>query len=155
MNEAENRLNVHYPEKVHTALAMHIYGMSKKMADSKYEEPQLNQLRKNHPGAFVYALESIPLLEKALEREITINEAGYLTLFFSYNEIEEQLEEKKPAVIVISHGESTASSMLNVAQQLLGTQDGWAIDMPLNQQPEQIYLNLKKLCSTIDTSRAF
>ena len=152
LNEAENRLNVLYPEKVHTALAMHIYGMSKKMADSKYEEPQLNELRKNHPGAFVYALESIPLLEKVVEREITINEAGYLTLFFSYNEMEEELEEKKAAVIVISHGESTASSMLNVAQQLLGTQDGWAIDMPLNLQPEHVYLNLKKLCSTIDIS---
>ena len=153
LDEAENRLNVHYPEKVHTALAMHIYGMSKKMADSKYEEHQLNQLRKNHPEAFVYALESIPLLEKELERQIMINEQGYLTLFFSYNELEGELEESKAAVIVVAHGESTASSMLNVAQQLLGTQDGWALDMPLNQQPEQIYLNLKKLCSTIDTRK--
>lgn len=154
LDYASEKLGVNYPEQVYSALAMHIHGMTKRFPSQKYEQDdRLNELRKNHPDAFVVALESIPMLEKTLSREISIKEAGYLTLFFSYHELKHQLKQQKAAVVVICHGASTASSMLQTAQQLLGIPDGWAIDMPLDHSPELVYQKLKELSCKIDTSK--
>lgn len=45
---------------------------------------------------------------------------------------------KKIGVIVLAHGESTASSIANVANSLLGTNHCQAIDMPLDVKVEEI-----------------
>ncbi|MFD1362114.1 sigma 54-interacting transcriptional regulator [Lentibacillus salinarum] len=52
--------------------------------------------------------------------------------------------EQELAVILVTHGESTASSMAEVTNYLLGNNVIHAVDMPLNQSAEETYERVKQ-----------
>ena len=150
---AEAKLSIKYPQKVHVALAMHVNGMIQRLK-LKYYEPNLhlNEMRKNHPDAFFTALECINVMEKRLDIEIPLDEAGYLTLFLISTK-ENRTMTKKVAIVIMAHGESTASSMLETAQHLLGVTHGSSLDIPLHQTPEQAYSRLRELTDSLETAK--
>lgn len=65
----------------------------------------------------------------------------------------EQLPQNNVGVIVLMHGNSTASSILSAAQELLGTTSGVAMDMPLDTVVNQMYQKL--LNDVIDNKSQF
>lgn len=154
LSKAAKSLGKKYPPKVYTGLAMHIDAMMKRLKANGAESPyNLNELRKNYPRAFLVATESITLIEQTLNIEVPIEEIGYLTLFYAYDELDRNWEKGAVAVIVMTHGTSTASSMLDVAQNLLDITDGWAIDVPLAMDPEVAFEQLKELAVKVETGR--
>ena len=56
---------------------------------------------------------------------------------------EERTPENNVGVFVLMHGDSTASSMLKTAQELLGTSIGTAMNMPLTMEVQTMYEQLR------------
>jgi len=75
------------------------------------------------------------LLEEELGIQVPKQEIGYFTMFLCA--MDEEAIYPKVAVIVMAHGESTASSMAEVANKLLKTRHCHAIDMPLDVPAEE------------------
>ncbi len=70
----------------------------------------------------------------------------FLTLNIAYYNC--KLQFRDTTGIIISHGYSTASSIADTANKMLGTPMYYAMDMPLDMQPDEIVFRLKKHITT-------
>ncbi len=68
--------------------------------------------------------------------EIPNDEKGFITILLANNKLERK-ERDKIGILVIAHGDSTASSMANVCNRLLNSNYVKAIDMPLEESVEK------------------
>ncbi|WP_238883619.1 sigma 54-interacting transcriptional regulator [Clostridium sp. YIM B02551] len=95
--------------------------------------PQLFYIRTKHRLEFETALEIIKVIEDKLDFTLPIDEAGYITLFLVREDKGIKIPEKRVGVLVICHGDSTATSMVKVANKLLGEKYAIGIDLPLDK----------------------
>lgn len=95
--------------------------------------PQLFYIRIKHRFEFETALEIIKIIEEKLDFTLPIDEAGYITLFLAREEKSIKVLENRVGVIVICHGDSTATSMAKVANELLGERYALGLDLPLDK----------------------
>ncbi|HLS08484.1 hypothetical protein, partial [Lentibacillus sp.] len=65
----------------------------------------------------------------------------------------EFIVEQELAVILVTHGSSTASSMAEVTNYLLGNHVIWAVDMPLNISAEDTYERVKQTINRLSNIR--
>lgn len=143
-DQAETNLQRQYSEKNRFAFALHVQAMLERIRqDRLITYPDLNSVRRNHLLEFQLAMEISLRIEEMYQVEIPLDEIGFLTMFF-VEETSDKPITHTVAVMVIMHGESTASSMLKTAQTLLGTTKGIAFDMPLTMQTEQVYQAIQK-----------
>ncbi|WP_238786639.1 sigma 54-interacting transcriptional regulator [Vagococcus coleopterorum] len=138
---AESHLNRQYDEKVRFAFALHVTSMIERLGrDEKIEHPNLNDIRRQYAEEFHEALDWSMQIEQKFGVMVPLDEIGFITMFLT-NEISENKEVKnrQVEVVVIMHGNSTASSMLETCQDLLGIQHGTAFNMPLTMKTEDMY----------------
>lgn len=74
--------------------------------------------------------------------DIPDNEVYYLTVLLV--SLKEELTSGRVGIVIATHGDSTASSMARVAEELLDTSGVEAIDMPLDMSPRVVYERIKK-----------
>jgi transcriptional regulatory protein LevR len=80
------------------------------------------------------------VIEEEQQVEIPFDEIGFISMFLSINLGErERIKENNVEVVVLMHGRQTASSMLELAQELLGTTNGTAFNMPLTLDVQNMY----------------
>ena len=142
---AEQKLGRKFKYRTVVGLAMHISALMERIVDGKtiYNE-EINKIAINNPNEFGAAKVIREILQQELEIEIPKEEVGFLTMFLSTVDLEEEF--KKIGVIVLAHGESTASSVGKVVNSLLGTDHCNAIDMPLDVKVEDILeITIKKV----------
>ncbi len=145
LKEASVRLGTGYDETVYFGLALHLQSTIERMRSGKMiYHPKLNFVRVNYPDAFLLAMELAKKIDTTFDVETPLDEIGYLAMFFASKpfQMNEDLEDAV-GILVIMHGVSTATSMVQVANELVGTKHCEAIDMPLTMQPEYVY-NLAK-----------
>ncbi|RLQ94849.1 sigma 54-interacting transcriptional regulator [Falsibacillus albus] len=150
---AEERLQKRFDNKITLGLALHIHTSIERLKLGKeIMNPKLNSLRTFYKQEFWVALESLRLIEEDLKVNLPIDEAGYLTMFFKSEHmgLPEESREKVP-VIVMMHGNSTASSMADTVNQLLNENYARSIDMPLHMSTAAAYESLKKMALKIKT----
>lgn len=138
---ASEKLNREYDEKVYYGLSIHIQGSIDRIKQGiKIINPKLNFVRGEYGKEFIVAMEATSLIDKKLGIEIPLDEIGYLTMFLATNPYEkDKKKNNKVSVLVIMHGHSTASSMVEVANSLIGEDYVEALDMPLNMKAEDMY----------------
>ena len=79
-------------------------------------------------------------IDNKFDVEVPLDEIGYLTMFIAARPYEiDEKKDGKVGVLVIMHGHSTASSMVEVANSLIGEDYSRALDMPLTMKAEQMY----------------
>lgn len=142
---ATEKLQRQFDEKVRFAFALHMNSTIERIrANQLIPHPNLNEIRRRYSKEFQLAIEISGQIEEAYHVMIPLDEIGFITMFLT-KEISEKkmLAEKQVAVIVLMHGRSTASSMLETAQDLLGTQNGIAFNMPLTVKTEEMYTQLR------------
>lgn len=83
------------------------------------------------------------MLEDFLHRPIPIDEAGYITLFLIPDVTIKNNIPDKVKIILIAHGESTATSMCNVVNTLLGENYAIPINAPIDIPPSKVLEHLK------------
>lgn len=144
----ERKLNLKMDKKVWTGLALHIQTTRERLKRGRHIfHPELNRVRQKYNKEFQTAMECLKLIERRLEIELPIDEAGFLTMFFTLDQKEFQQEKESVSVILVMHGNQSATSMAQVANQLLGNEIVLAVDMPLEADPLPVYKKLKKMAA--------
>lgn len=139
---ASRELVRNFKDDVRYGLAIHIYNSINRIrCGRKIVNPQLNNVRKKYPKEFSVALRSLKIINEKFEVEMPIDEAGFLTVFFNIDCLGKNT---KVEVIVIAHGISTATSMAETANRLLGIENAAVgINASLDESPQSVYKHLK------------
>ncbi|WP_297639772.1 sigma 54-interacting transcriptional regulator [uncultured Clostridium sp.] len=91
------------------------------------------------------------MVEKRFNVRVPENESAYIMSLITL--IEEKNNNDKVGIVVVAHGSSTASSMVNVAVKLFGNKNILAIDMPLDINPKETLKIVCKKIKEIDTGK--
>ncbi|MBU3182898.1 sigma 54-interacting transcriptional regulator [Clostridium psychrophilum] len=141
-----NELKTTLSDNIYTALALHIDTLIKRIGTNKaIVNPELNKLKLLYPVEFKVALKIKKIIEDFVHHEIPEDEAGYLTIFLVPEDQYHHKFLEKVKVIIIAHGESTATSMSAVANKLLGENYVIGINAPLEISPSKVLDALRKV----------
>ncbi len=139
INFCEAELKRELDKQIRYGLAVHISNSIDRIKrNKKIENPKLNKIRKEYNKEFNIALEALKIIEESIDREVPIDEAGFLTMFLIYNSEKIRNKRNDVNVIIIAHGEGTATSMVNAVNGLLGTQYAKGINAPIEEKPQII-----------------
>ncbi|MBN2795383.1 MAG: sigma 54-interacting transcriptional regulator [Clostridia bacterium] len=141
MDYASKQLNRTYDEKIFFGLALHLHSSIERIKDGKrIYHPKLNFIRVQYEKEFIVAMEVAKLVDKTFELQVPLDEIGYLTMFFATEGIQlDPMEENGVFVIVVAHGNATATSMVQVAKSLVDAERVIGLDMSLSMKAEAMY----------------
>ncbi|MFW2491220.1 sigma 54-interacting transcriptional regulator [Clostridium chromiireducens] len=148
INFCEAELKRELDKQIRYGLAVHISNSIDRIKrNKKIENPKLNKIRKEYNREFNIALEALKIVEEAIDREIPIDEAGFITMFLIYNNEKIKSIHNNVKVIIIAHGEGTATCMANAVNGLLGTEYAKGINAPIEEKPQIILEKTKDYIS--------
>jgi transcriptional regulatory protein LevR/transcriptional regulator with AAA-type ATPase domain len=152
---ASKKLNREFDQKVFFGLSLHLQGSIKRiLSGKKIYHPKLNVVRVQYREEFIVAMETVKIIEKEFNLDVPLDEIGYITMFLSkYNEENNEQLEEKVGILVMMHGTSTASSMTEVANSLIGEEYIQALDMPLTMKPEHMLEKAKEKIKGMDSKK--
>lgn len=143
---SNQRLKKAFNQKYYYGLAMHIMSSIERVRkNKKIVNPQLNRIRIQNNEEFNTALECLGLIEREFDISMPVDEAGFLAMFFALEDKVESSSSNNVGVFVVAHGESTATSMVEVANKLLGINYAVGINAPLEEKPQNVLLKLKSI----------
>lgn len=139
-------LNITFDNNLYTAFALHINTLINRINNNKIiSNPNLDKIRELYPREFSAAVESKKIIEDYIHTTIPIDEAGYLTLFLIPENSFNTENQDRVKVILIAHGESTATSMADVANKLLGEDYVIPINAPIEIAPSKVLESLRSV----------
>lgn len=143
---AKKTLNIEYDEKIYFGLSFHLERSIERIRNGdRIYNPKLNFIRINYEDEFIFAMKIAKLIDTKFSVEIPVDEIGYLAMFFASDYFKDRREaESNVRIIVAMHGRSTASSMTEVVNSLIGSDFVVALDMPLVMKPQIMYELTKK-----------
>lgn len=152
---AKNRLQRQFSENLYFALSLHLNGSIRRIKNgNKIYNPKLNSIRINYSQEFFTAMEIAKIIDDRFNIMTPLDEIGYITMFLlpaSY-ELNSSLEEKVGVVLML-HGSTTASSMAEVANSLVGVNHVIPLDMPLTMSAESMYKVAKEKVQRINMGK--
>lgn len=141
---------------IYTPFVLHINTLVNRIYNKNtIINPHLSRIKELYPKEFSVALEAKSIIESYINKPIPIDEAGYLTLFLVPEHSLENEHVDRVKIILIAHGESTASSIADVANRLLGEDYVISINAPIDIAPSAILENLKKVVKENDSSAGY
>ncbi|MCY6960060.1 sigma 54-interacting transcriptional regulator [Clostridium brassicae] len=151
MKLAEYKLKREIPRSIFIGLLMHIDTFLVRIKQNiVIENPKIDSVRKKYPQEFKLALLLSYKLEEKYNITVPIGEIGFITMFFA---ADYSVEKGKVAIIVAMHGNSTASSMVEVSNSLLNSNYAVGFDMPLYMKPEEALLKIEELVKEKDEGK--
>lgn len=155
LSVARRALHREFDEKVYFGLAFHLQGSIERILQgNKIYHPKLNFIRAQYADEFLVAMEVAKLIDSKFNIQVPLDEIGYLTMFLASSPYDlDEKQKNKVAVLVIMHGHSTASSMVEVANSLIGEECVIALDMPLSMKAENMYKLAKEKIIEIDKGK--
>lgn len=140
----EDSLSIKLEEKIYYGLAVHISNsIDRVRRNQKIVNPRLAAIRNQHRREFNCAISALKILENAFDLQMPIDEAGFIAMFLAYDRESYENNENRVKVIVVAHGSSTATSMAETANTLLGENYAIGINAPLDEKPLQIIKRIK------------
>lgn len=140
---ASKSLERRFSDSIRFGLAAHISGaVSRIEHELPIRNPQLDEIRKRHPREFSAALTGLKTIENHYSVDLPLDEAGFLALFLMPLE---RHHASIPLIVVIAHGSSTATSMVETANYLQGADLAVGLNASLNETPSQVYTRFVSL----------
>lgn len=149
---AQQRLDYPISKKVYTAMALHISALM----ENKRKEHELNanvyDVLSENPNEYHVAMEIMSFLQKELEIPFPPQEIVFFTMFLC-------IEKDKPqvngaiALLALAHGNGVARNMVDVANALLDTRHGHALDMSLHQSVDDFLETVTRKVKEIDEGK--
>lgn len=156
INHISKKLTINFDNNLYTAFALHINTLVNRInTDKIIINTNLNKIKDHYPFEFSIALEVKEIIEEHIGKSIPIDEAGYLTLFLIQDNTFNDVSHDKVRVILIAHGESTATSMADVSNRLLGENYVIPIDAPIDVAPSTVLEQLKIAIQENPTSAGY
>lgn len=150
INIAEKELNTNLNPKFIFAFAFHINGLLQRIRDGKpIVNSNILKVRSEYPNEYNASKVLIKKISDTFGVIVPEDEKGFLSILLANNKLDSNIN-SKIGIIVICHGQSTASSMADVANKLLNTNIIKAIDMPLDANVESIYSKFKTTALSIN-----
>ncbi|MFD3157561.1 sigma 54-interacting transcriptional regulator [Haloimpatiens sp. FM7330] len=148
----EQRLNRKLTKRFLYALSLHLGAFFKRIKNqTPIKYANIESTIKDNPEEYKVALDIKNMIENKYNIKVPEMEVIYLTLLLS--SVEDEKEDGCVSIIVAAHGSSTASSMVKVAQKLLGYVNITSIDMPLEVSPEEILDEMTEKVKEVDRGK--
>lgn len=144
LKQTSRQFNRVYPESTFYGLCLHLSSTleRRKAAKQRLSNERILDVVQNHREEYAICMQFASAMEKELGVPMSIDEAVLLTLFLCEGN-ETHKAEDGPVVLIAMHGDSTASSMVDVVNSLAGCGNAYAYDMPLDKDMQQAYDELK------------
>ena len=143
---AEKELCKKFSKKVFYGLCMHFDSSIKRLGENKtVVNKNLLNVIENHHREFELVRNFIKGIEGELEVRVPLDEIAFIAMFLCIDAIESDLKNQLPKVIISMHGKSTASSMAETVNSLLGIDTVQAYDMELDKDSRTCYEELKEV----------
>ncbi len=141
---SEAKLQKSFNKIVHYGMTVHISNAVERIKrNKKIVNPQLNKIRAGFSQEFATAVECLKIINRFLDVSLPLDEAGFLAMFFVYHEGNMNKRPNNVKIIIITHGTSTATSMAEAANVLLGVNHAYGMNAPLDEKPQQVIFKLK------------
>lgn len=150
LSHAAKELKRVFPERIFYGLCLHIASSIERIKLNKpIENYKMDEIIERYPEEFRICIYFADTLEKEFGILIPKDEIGFLTMFITDELINQEKNYEKPVVLIAMHGNSTASSMADVVNKLMGEENTFGYDMPLDKATELAYQELKEYALTI------
>ena len=148
---AEAEMRVKFDRRFTYFFAMHIDAyFSRGEKVNLLVAQEIENLKKEHPLEYQVAERFRVEISKVFHHELPDVEVAYLAMLL-VNMDTESLDQKI-GILVAAHGNSTATSMVNVVTDLLGVAQIDSLDMPLSMSPQQMFEEVvEKIISNVTT----
>ena len=148
----ESRLKRKFNNRFLYALSLHLSAFLSRVKNKKpLKYVDIESVIKDNPNEFKVSIEIKNMIKERFSIDVPEMEVIYLTLLISTINEEQSLQHV--AVLVVTHGLSTASSMVDVTKKLLGEGIVEAIDMPLEVSPKEILEQIIEKVEEINTGK--
>ena len=138
VNYASIELQATFSNKFVLLLSMHIQSLVSRLLNGvSVKKLNLKNIQEKHPKEFEISEYFLSEISHKFNLLIPEYEKGFLTMLLSNNQ--ENYDSSDIGILVMCHGESTASSMCNVANSILDSNIVRAIDMPLSTPVNEFY----------------
>ncbi|EOT40413.1 sigma-54-dependent transcriptional regulator [Enterococcus columbae] len=137
-NLVEKSLNYSFDRRFVYYVGMHLDSFVKR--GKKVREildVDIHQMKNEHHAEYQAALECRRYIEDYLQIHFPEMEVIYLTMLLV--SLETLNQKDKVGILVVAHGNQTATSMVQVGVELLGSAPILALDMPLTVSPEEMF----------------
>lgn len=151
--DSEKKLDVKFQGNLLFGLSIHIHSLITRVGDGEViKNNQVINLQKQHPNYFKVSEEIVLEISAQFNIDIPFDEIGFMCVILM-NNLVKKANDSKIGLLIISHGQSTATSMGAVCNRLLNTDHVHALDMPLELPSEQLYPTIKQLIESIDQGK--
>lgn len=126
------------PSHTQYGISLHLFNtIQRTLRGQHIINPKLADIKRDHSVLFDTALHCLSIIEGDFSIRLPEDEAGFLALFFIPKK---QTEHKKikTNVLVVAHGNSTATSMADVVNSFLDNELVTGFNMPFNQKPTEV-----------------
>ncbi|KAF1297127.1 transcription antiterminator BglG [Enterococcus sp. JM4C] len=132
----KTELNHEYQQNFVYAMSLHISSFLKKiyLGEERHTNDNIREMAVDFPEEFEMAKKIRQFIAERFQVTIPESEDYYLTVLLV--SLRDDQSVGRVGVIVASHGNSTASSMVQVVKQLLDVDKIIAVDMPLDMHPK-------------------
>lgn len=148
--QIKTKFNFDITENTFVALAFHINSMYERRAQSS--SAKMLDVKEKNPIEYKIATYIYERLSPIAQYKIPENEIEFISMILHLTG-EDKNELKKIPIIVIAHGESVATNMVNVANTLLDTDHVVGIDMSLSDKPSEILEKVIAACKDVDQGK--
>lgn len=139
-------------DKLIKAIALHIQNLIERIKIGNIvKHPNKDEIMKERVYEYDIAKEILSNMSLMYGVEFPEDEAIFLATFLYLSYV--GLNEESIAILVIMHGESTASSMVNVANTLLDCNHAVAINMGLEDRVQDILVQAVEIANEIDKGK--
>ncbi|MGL4990442.1 MAG: sigma 54-interacting transcriptional regulator [Sarcina sp.] len=137
-----------FPSKTFYGLCLHIDSAVKRINNGKdIINPTLQSIIQEHREEYALALTFASKIEKTYSIKIPLDEVGFIAMFLTLGKNSDFEDVSLPIVVVAMHGNSTATSMVDVAKTLINAHNIYAYNMSLEKSATISYQELKDLIS--------
>ncbi|EHK0650145.1 MULTISPECIES: sigma 54-interacting transcriptional regulator [Enterococcus] len=132
------------------AMSLHISSFLKKinLGEERHTNDNIREMAFDFPDEYAVAKEVRSYIETYFQVEIPESEDYYLTVLLV--SLRANQASGRIGVVVAAHGNSTASSMVQVVQQLLDAENVRAVDMPLDMDPKTALDRIERNVQEVD-----
>lgn len=148
---AENQLALTFKEDFVFAFSFHVKNMIHRIngtVPSKLNIAEQEKIKESN--CYPIAIEMLKILSTHVKKEFLIEEALYISIILNHALLNKEKDTHKINIIMIQHGDSTATSMANVCNRLFHTDLVKAIDVPLDKQITDFHSTIKSLIQRLD-----
>lgn len=146
----KNTLPYEFQQNFIYAMSLHISSFLKRIniGEERHTNDNIREMAIDFPTEYEVAKEVRKYIENCFQVTIPESEDYYLTVLLV--SLRANQASGRIGVVVAAHGNSTASSMVQVVQQLLDADNVRAVDMPLDMDPKTALSRIERTVQEVD-----